>query len=249
MEENIYNIKKFQKSKHNQQCIGPCYQKNTKILHPLYFETATNPDESFCPVVKWLKGNDEQILDECFEVTTQEAQVYNTMDLLFPYVNFNTQLFLNLFYKIVSYSNGIDWLYNNKHLNINSLIRVYDLIFETYGDTLDVIEFTDPKLIEILIHIIKVKYLDKLIIKLTNFITIENNEVFLKKNIKKDDDDTIKIKTNYIIKKYLNVEVLKEFMINYFNNKQHNFSELYSNIVYLIINYINYIIEQINKLL
>ena len=73
--------------------------------------------------------------------------------------------------------------------------------------------------------------------------------MFLKKNTKKDNDDTIKIKTNYIIKKYLIEEVLKEFMIQYFNNKKHNFSDIYSNIEYLIINYINYIIEQINKLL
>lgn len=249
MEENIYNIKKFQKSIHNQQCIGPCYKKNTKILHPLYFDAVTNLEQSFCPVTKWMRDGKENIIDDCYEITTQESQVYNTHDLLFPYVNFNTQLFLQLFYEIISYSNGIEWLHNNSHLNINSILRIYDLIFETYADNIDVIEFTDPKLIDILIHIIKEKYLDRFVIELSNFITIENNEVFLKKHTKKDDDGTIKIKTNYILKKYIIDNVIKEFLINYYNNKKYNFSNLYSNIDYLITKYINYIIEQINKLI
>ena len=123
MEENIYNIKKYPKSVHNRQCIGPCYKKDTKIIHPLYFDLVTNLDSSFCPVVEWEHDNILKIQDNCYEINQNESTSYNTMDLLFPYVDFNTQLFLNLFYKIISYNNGIEWLNNNLHLNINKNIN------------------------------------------------------------------------------------------------------------------------------
>lgn len=249
MEENIYNIKKFQKSIHNQQCVGPCYKKGTKILHPLYFELITKQD-AFCPVTKWVYNNEERIIDECYEIGNEDKkEQYSTSDLLFPYVNFNTQLFLQSFYDIVSFSNGIEWLNNNLHLNYKSLIRNFDLIFETFADSIDVIEFSDIKLTDFIINIIKVKYINEIFIQLRNYIYIDKDEVFLKKNDEKDNNESIKIKTNYIIKKFIIQNVIKDFLIYYYDNKKFKFSELYSNIDFLIKNFINYIINEIEKLI
>jgi hypothetical protein len=249
MEENIYNIKKFQKSIHNQQCVGPCYKKDTRILHPLYFELITSNEHSFCPVTKWVYNNNEQLLDACYEIGDENKEKYNTSDLLFPYVNFNTQLFLQSFYNIISFSNGIEWLNNNLHLNHKTLIRNFDLIFETFADSIDIIEFSDIKLTDFLIYIIKDRYINEIFIHLTNYIIINKDEVFLKKNNEKDNDESIKIKTNYIIKKFIIQNVIKDFLIYYYDNKKFNFSELYSNINFLIKNFINYIINEIEKLI
>lgn len=249
MEENIYNIKKFQKSIHNQQCVGPCYKKDTRILHPLYFELITNDKDTFCPVTKWVRDGEERILDECYEIENVNKTDYNTSDLLFPYVNFNTQLFLESFYNIISFSNGIEWLNNNLHLNHKTLIRNFDLIFETFADSIDIIEFSDIKLTDFLIYIIKVKYINEIFIHLKNYIIINKDEVFLKKNDEKDNDESIKIKTNYIIKKFIIQNVIKDFLIYYYDNKKFKFSELYSNMNFLIKNFINYIINEIEKLI
>ena len=138
---------------------------------------------------------------------------------------------------------------NNLHLNINSLLRIFDLIFETYADSVDIVEFTDPKLFQVLIHIFKTKYLDAFIIKFSSYVNIDGNDVYIKKNDKKDTEDDIKIKTNYIIKKFIIEEVIRNFLISYFNNKKYKFSNLYSNIDYLLKEFINYINEQINELL
>ncbi len=95
--EQFIKSKKFPKSISGKQCVGPCYKKNTKVLHPTYLNVITNEND-FCPINRIEKIIDGKKIiydtDVCNDATNiKESENINSYDLLFPYVDFNPELF------------------------------------------------------------------------------------------------------------------------------------------------------------
>lgn len=249
--KNINTIKKYPKSRRGFQCVGPCYKKNTTIVHPMYFAIRTDLDHSFCPVEEWkyvdpkTKKSEKLITDVCDD--NNPNVVMDPQDLLFPYIEFNTHMFLTTFYNIASFADGIDWITENKEkYPSNTLVRIFDLVFQTYGENTDIISINDPRIIDFIYYIVKNKFLDDIILKIAKYIYIDNNskKVYLKYNTAKDTSESIVVKTNYVLENIINIDNLSKFLIKYFRSRQNVFAG--STMENIVAGYISNIVNKIN---
>jgi hypothetical protein len=251
-----YNInKKYPKSTSGKQCVGPCYKKNTKIIHPMYLSIITDThNDAFCPVAEWTKTDKDSgkiqrfHVDKCNEYTHKEntSEYATSYDLLYPYVDFNEEIFLQLFYNINNFSEAIQWIEDNKHTPIDSRQRIFDLSIDAFGHSFDIIETSDTRIVDFLLNIIKTKFLNKVVIQLFRFVNINSDIVELKANDKKENDDSIIIKTNYIVKNLLTIENVTNFISNYFRT-QYKESRMQYHTEIIIDKFTIYIIGNIKK--
>ena len=256
MEHNIIN-KKYPKSTSGKQCVGPCYKKNTKIIHPMYLSIITDThNDAFCPVAEWTKTDKDSgkiqrfHVDKCNEYTHKEStsEHATSYDLLYPYVDFNEEIFLQLFYNINNFSEAIQWIEDNKHSPIDSRKRILDLSIDAFGHSFDIMETSDTRIVDFILNIIKTKYLNKIIVSLVKYVNINSDKdiVELKYNDKKETNESIIIKTNYIVKNLLTIENVTNFISNYFRI-QYKEARMQSHTEIIIDKFIIYIIGNIKK--
>jgi hypothetical protein len=251
--EQYMNNKKYPKSSSGKQCVGPCYKKNTKIIHPMYLDIITdNYNNAFCPVAEWTKVNKESgkleryQIDKCNEPTDHvNSTEHGSYDLLYPYVDFNEEIFLELFYNINKFSDAIQWIDDNKHVPIESKQRIFDLALDAYGSSFDIMETSDTRIVDFILNLLKTKYLNNVVRELLKYIIINNQIAELKYNDKKETDETIIIKTNYIVKNILTIENVTSFISNYFRSYKEIRMQSHSEII--VNKFIIYIIGNIKK--
>lgn len=225
--------KKYPKSVNGKQCVGICYKKNTKIVHPIYSRLVSKLDTSFCPVAEFYeKENGKMIrkdIDECNENIQKTDYIYNDIDLLYPYVDFTAQLFLNICYNIDNFSSGLTWISDNNYKSLDTRERVFNLLIDAFGETIDIIEISDNRIVDFFNILIRSKYTYKLH-RLFKYITIKEDTVLIdEKNMKKIDnvqrrdklesDESIIIKTNYILKNIVTTNNITNFLAKYFKEK------------------------------
>lgn len=112
-------------SKNNHKCIGPCYEKNTDVIHPSELIHITNKKYSFCPIkkIKTYDGN-AKLYDECL-VSTNNKNVDH-----YIYIEYNKltyKQFLIIHYKIDNYIDFLNYIEKNE-LSLNTHIRFIDII-------------------------------------------------------------------------------------------------------------------------
>ncbi len=247
--------KKYQKSSSGIQCVGPCYKKNTKIIHPIYLSIVTDEhNDAFCPTAEWTNvdksGKSKKLyVDKCNEPSKIGSDYITTHDLLYPYVNFDEYNFLEVFYNIHKFSDAIQWIEDNNFTPINSRQRIFDLAIDAYGGNIDIIETSDTRVVDFIHNLIKTKYINNIAIPLFRFISIKDKIVEMKKEKPTEDketNETIVIKTNYIIKNIITIENLTNFLSSYFRSDYHA-NKLGSSSEQLINKFTSYIIGNIKK--
>jgi len=221
--EQFIKSKKYPKSISGKQCIGPCYKKNTKVIHPLYLNIISNVND-FCPINRIEQTiNGKKVIidtDECNDINNiKESENINSYDLLFPYVDFNSELFLNIFYNINTFSEIIQWLSNNQHQPIDLKERILNLGIDTFIKKIDLIEINDNTIIDLIYELFNKKYFNKIILPFFQYIDVTDKITKLGFNDKKDTDETIIIKTNYIKKNILNIINISNFIRVFFDKK------------------------------
>ena len=98
--ENKYPI-----SKNNRKCVGPCYEPNKFIIHPINLDFVTgNTNKPFCPTNVYEDVDKDgttykSFVDECFKVTDDKD---SNVDMLTPNITFDSRSFLNTYYNINS---------------------------------------------------------------------------------------------------------------------------------------------------
>jgi hypothetical protein len=228
MEETIHN-KKYSKSLHGYQCVGPCYKKNNKIIHPIYFNVVQNTRDDFCPTNEWIyennTGNIQRFyIDECNINNNNKFQ--NFYDLLYPYTNFDELVFLDSFYNINDFNQTFEWIENNKNLSINTKQRIFDLSLKVFKNNFDIFNFNDTRLVDFIIDLIKNKYFDSFSIEFFKYITIKNEKVSIEMNenykYDKETNENIIIKQNFILKHILTIENITNFINIYFRKIESN---------------------------
>jgi hypothetical protein len=253
MDPNNSNNLKYSKSINNRQCLGPCYKKNTKIIHPLYLDIVSY-NKSFCPVVEYIvKENNKQkyaYTDECIENQGKYDLNYE-YNLLNPDLGFSSSNFLSIYYNITNFSEGIKWISDNNNLSIDTRERIFNLIFDAYRDTFDIIELSDNRFNDFFIILIKSKYTNKLT-RLFRYIKIDNKFVSIKKSYEIKDEtessESIMLKTNFIFKNIITFENLSNFISKHIRSKI-NVTIILSYSEILIDKFITYLIDDIKKII
>lgn len=164
------------KTKNNNQCVGPCYKKNTTITHPIYGELVKET-VPFCPTSVWTdKWNYKHLTDKCFSPQS-DINVFKQT------TSFTASLFLTI-YDIHNIDNLYTWIENNMNQKeYKTVERVISCGLNFYKDNVDKISFS-------LVEFVK-KYTN-------NKLSDEKIYQILKKNI----NAPIEISIDKIIKKY-----------------------------------------------
>ena len=212
------NKKKYPKSINNLQCLGPCYNKNTSILHPTQLRTYISKD-SFCPTSAHVEKDPvtgapiKMYTDKCLYPTHNKDELAAS-SLLTPKSEFTKELFLSLYYSINSFGQCIEWISNNSHVSIKTQVRVVNAALNVFGND---IELIDDRFVSFFIDYIKKKEVSKIYDKINKSIGIINNEVLIvdeKDNALTKEEKQVE-RTNYMIKKFINNDSAKGFLLKY----------------------------------
>jgi hypothetical protein len=251
------NIKKYPKSKHNFQCLGPCYYAGTKIRHPITLQIVTNQDNfPFCAVSKWTTtdpktGNQrDELIDGCYNPVhmTSDELINAEINMLLPLVEFNVEQFLKMFYKIFSFEDGIAWIESNKHKPFLTKVRILRCILKVYGKDIEII---DNRIVDFFIEIIKFTFAKELYTNLSKYVKYTNNEFYLSEsdnnNIEIKDIETLKL--NYLLKTFVNSDEIHKFLMRYIRNRKDNWNDINDHINNALSDLIIYIENKINMTL
>jgi hypothetical protein len=256
MEQTIHN-KKYPKSIYGYKCVGPCYKKNTSIIHPIYFNTITTDKmDYFCPTNEWFYKNKSNNIER-FQIDKCKAEDANKFDkninyenLLIPYTNFDELSFLDTYYNIDTFNNALDWITENNTTPINTRQRIFDLAYEAFKNTFDIIDFNDSRIVDFFINLIKIKYLDDFSMNFFKYIMINKDEIKIINNTNYKSDmetqESLIIKQNFILKYILTIENLTNFINNYFRKKQEEKTIDYPSEI-IINKFVIYLIGNIKK--
>lgn len=114
-------------------CIGPCYPKNTQVLHPITFFYVTDTKNPFCTIRPKIIGGIRRLTARCDGPTISTEEMPDSMYSL-PQLGLNPSNFLAL-YQIYSYEDSSTWYHN---IVVNdpewaTVRRVFDAVMAIYG--------------------------------------------------------------------------------------------------------------------
>lgn len=257
MEDRGINIKKYPKSNHGFQCLGPCYYPNTVFLHPTNLMHIVNPTMSVCPVNEWTDIDPEtkkstiKHSDKCFNPTHSVSSTVQDLELnlLTPYIGFNSTHFLKIYYNIFSFEDALDWIEKNRQTPIRTQLRIINNVLKSFGKNIDLI---DMRFVDFLTDSINKKFIKNIYNKIHKYIGIDqNNNIVLidptLNHLEKEEFNVERI--NYILKVFVNKDDLHKFIMRYFRDNKDTFEnvvkieDIMNNI---ISSFIEYTINKIN---
>ena len=166
-------------------------------------------------------------------------------------MDFNIKDFLSIFYEINTFEDGITWIVNNTEINIKTRIRIFECILNVFGQSIDII---DNRIIDFVISMIKNNYITKFYNTIKKYIYIDakKNLISIDKNNNDDDNDEddkkhIVIKTNYIMKTFINQDIIQKFLFKYFKVKKNKWLDIHDHINDIIMELEHYIINIIKS--
>lgn len=238
---------KYPKSITNIQCQGPCYEKNTSILHPTRFRTVTS-HESFCPTTEHM-GQDpvtgdpiKLYTDGCVNPTHNKDEL-TFSSLLAPKSEFSKLMFLAIYYEINSFEDCMVWLEGNSHVGLKTQIRVVNASLNVFGNELLLI---DDRFVNFFIDYVKKSEIYRIYDNVHKNIGIVKEQVLIideKNNTLKKDDNQIE-RMNYILLKFVNTGNVKSFLIKYANAYK-GWNDIDDNLELIVKSFIEYIIKKI----
>lgn len=240
-------------SRHNNQCIGPCFEKDTWILHPVTLEYINNPDLDICPTNEWL---DKDPVTGEFKISGHDAcdnpikksdltkrdKILNT---LVPKIEFSCSHFLKMYYKIESFDESVLWIKNHPYSPINTKLRIMECALKQWGNT-NTFSITN-EMIEFYIQVIKQLWITD-IYKVTNkYIYIEDGKIYFKKDIVEDNSSKVE-KINFLIKKFIDHNIVHKFMISYFDNYKEEWKSVGAHNKLIKRDFVKYILKKIENI-
>ena len=234
--------KKYPKSSQHFQCLGPCYQPGTVVVHPTTLEYIINKENAFCPVNQWDYVNPKtghktlEYKDTCLVPTQNKDNLTkeHEIDILVPTIEFNDMRFLAMYYKLASFEDALNWIYNNKKSPLSTRVRIFNCAFNAYGKNSEIL---DERMVSFINEIIHKKWIDDLFSHVVKYIYVNNDKIQLDepKKMSTDydyDDQLYKIKFKYFKSKFLNEDEINKFLVKYIKYR----SELWNEIVDLVSN-------------
>jgi len=244
--------KKYQTSKNNWTCLGPCNKPSTLVLHPITLEYITDKKNNFCPVLPWFKDDDPSrffLYDECHKVDNfNDSNNHNMfMNIITPKINFESSQFLKIYYNIFSFENAINWIEDNSHKPIYTKLRILECVWKTFGNNYDIL---NDRLINIYFIIIKKYWINIIYNKLQKYIFIDdNNSIFF---VNKDDNNNnnnnnIQEQINFIMNKLVNKNNIYKILSNHIDNYIDEWDSIINHHPVILQSYITYLENKIIK--
>ena len=249
------NNNQYQKSKSGFQCLGPCYKPGTIIIHPLVLEYVTDNEQPFCPVKEWemitpTGQKHRQNIDGCRNPVAEKniSKKELEMNMLIPYIDFNCEQFLKIYYNIFSFADAMLWLERQNHVPINNKIRIIECCFNVFGSNIDVVDY---RISNFIIDLVKSKWIGSIYNSINKYIGVKDNSIYLSKpELNKLQINEYKIqRINYIIETFINDLQIEKFLEKYFKLRKEIWDDINSHLLKIHDDLIDYIIEKINKTL
>ena len=255
MDESVV-IKKYPKSKKGFQCLGPCIYPKTMVIHPLTLDVIVDNDNAVCPVQPYVvvdpKTGKKEMVDRdiCYEpIRINRADKKELeLNLLLPTIDFNILHFLNIFYNIFTFEDGLDWIIKNNFKPHNTKERIFEMTMKTYGKDIDLI---DTRTTDFFAEIIKKKYLGRILKKIGKHIIVEDDKVYIDKNpliVNLDKKNNV-VKINFIIEKFINTDTMSKFIIRYIKQKKNIWETIQHQVIEMVYEFTLYILQKINMTL
>lgn len=211
--------KKYPNSKNNKQCIGPCYEQGTWIVHPITLEYITDKHNPFCPVHEYEHKDPKtgQItklnIDPCYVPTSSNAKE----NLVLPQMDLDPDHFLKIYYELYSLDDALEFIKNTKNLSYFTFLRIMECVWKVY---IKDISFIDERITEFYILIIKKEWIKNIYSYVKNYIDVKDDKIFINKNNNKG----FKIeKINFFVEKFVtknNIDIFLSDFLNTYKNKE-----------------------------
>jgi len=256
MEQNETTNRKYPKSTRKFQCLGPCYQPGTKVIHPTYLDIVTDTAKPFCPVKEWeyvdeTTGKKRELsTDTCFN-PTKNTNLSNSeleLNILIPYIDFDCEYFLKIYYNIFSFEDSIDWCDKNQQSPIDTQIRIMKSSLNAFGKHIDIV---DHRFIDFFVMMLKKKFMSEIYDALYDYINVNVSKSEKIISITHPSSNTLKKtdhyleRMNYIIKMFVNEDYLHKFIMRYFMNRKSGWENISNHIVNMVNDFNDYIINKI----
>jgi len=243
---------KYQVGKNGYQCIGPCYPKDTYIIHPNTMHVITSKDDSFCPVSLWdVNGVEQQnAIDYCYK-PIPHSEIKNqdiSMDIVNPKIIFTCDYFLVVYNNIFSYDDFIVWLNNSKTEPLLTRKRIINCVLNVYGENIIII---DKQLVEFFSELIKKYWINDIYKNINKYISVKDNVIDFtepsKNNLTINDKKIERV--NYIINNLLNEQDISKFLIKYISANKEKWKSINNHIEQMEHDIIIYLINKIKTTL
>lgn len=237
--------KKFSNGLSGQQCIGPCYPANSRVLHPITLELQSR-HKPFCPTMEWFDEREklDRWTDNCL-IPDQDKDIdYDQLniDYVLPTLGINSEIFLKSYYDVYSFESAIDTITINKMPYFTQL-RILNCAWKVYGFNNDII---NDQLINFYIGLIKKEWIKDIYPLISKYIYVDKKNIYLKEN-----DSDIQLnqieKINYFIKKFNNQQIIYKMLSSYISENKSNWEDIINHNKNIKIHYIDYIINKIQN--
>lgn len=170
-------------SVNNQQCVGPCYYSNTKIIHPLTLDEIKQVEHNFCPVNTFVYTNPITkksmlfSIDKCLFPTARETKMDDILreNVIVPQFHFSSDYFIKMYYRINNLEDLLDWLNTHTTDPYKTRERVFDNGMIVYGDQITIL---DHRMVYF-VNDVMVHYLPKIYRRLKEYIVVKNDKIEL----------------------------------------------------------------------
>lgn len=247
MEQNNSKYKSYPRSKNGLQCVGPCYQAGTQIVHPETLEYTTNKNNPFCPVAPWEftdKDTGKKMIlttDECNRPTENKdlSGKEFEINILTPTIDFNSTQFLKIYYNIYSFEDAISFITDKKYLPLLTRCRIINCALASYGKDLNMI---DHRVIDFFIELVNTLWIEELFHRLEKYINIDNGKISFGKNTDNNTNKNNKnIIINFIKSKFVNNDEIMKFLMRYIKYRKDVWDNIESHIDNIKDDFIDYI--------
>jgi hypothetical protein len=255
-EKKTGKVLKYPKSKNNIQCIGPCYEPFTTIVHPITLIPVTN-DRPFCPIVPTEMVNEQtgkkefRMTNECINPTTNKdmADEDLKLNMVIPFVDLDCKYFLKKYYNLFTFEGMLDWLEKKKQSPLRTRLRVIECTWKAYGEELDIL---DQRITDFYIELIKKKWVAKIVKALDKYIVIEGTGDKQKISLTDKPQDknsnnekhTVE-KINFIMDKFLTRDDIYKFLVRYIKYRKEMWRSIDNHYVKMLEDLIEYIENKI----
>lgn len=244
---NNQKTKKYPVSVNGHQCIGPCYQKGTKIIHPLTLDQIVVNEYNYCLVNEFIStsSSGKHIVHhaKCNIPTAKTLQMDD--NIITPEIIFSSEYFIKVYYNIDNIEELLDWIFKNSYNPYKTKERVFDNGMCVYGNDLVIVDQRIVSYIDSALH----EYLPKIYNSINKYFVIRNNNIELCEpdssdtNIIKDIKHISAIRT-YIKDNFLGTSNIHQFMSKFIRYYKEDLTK--KNLTLLLVEHmIDYITKKI----
>jgi hypothetical protein len=121
------------------KCIGPCYKKGERVVHPVTYAVVTDNYQNFCPVNPWKTKASGHVYTTTGCTYKKDSNTdqkdKKRIDCINQRIDFDPSSFLKIYYHIDGLDLAILWYNENPTVSYSTIKRIMDCAIKVYGIT------------------------------------------------------------------------------------------------------------------